>query len=172
MSEIHIAYLSIGSNLGNRETNLSRAIDGLTKSGIAVRRISSIFETEPIGYLNQPWFLNVAVKAETILAPRDLLTGCLQIEAGEGRIRSFPGAPRTLDVDILLYGDLILEEPGLEIPHPRMTQRRFVLEPLVQIAAEVMHPALKKTIASLFASCPDTSVVKQYPSRLDWPLEK
>jgi 2-amino-4-hydroxy-6-hydroxymethyldihydropteridine diphosphokinase len=172
MSEIQIAYLSIGSNLGDRETNLCRAIEGLTQSGIAVRRVSAIFETEPVGYVNQPWFLNMAVEAETILAPRNLLGICLQVEAGQGRVRSFPGAPRTLDVDILLYGNLILDEPGLQIPHPRMTQRRFVLEPLVQIAAEVMHPAVKRTIASLMASCPDTSVVKHYTSRLDRHVEK
>jgi 2-amino-4-hydroxy-6-hydroxymethyldihydropteridine diphosphokinase len=164
MRETQYAYLSIGSNLENREGNLIGGIDALMKNGIAVRRVSSIFETEPVGYRNQPWFLNLAVQTATNLAPHDLLSSCLDIEAGQGRVRSFPGAPRTLDIDILLYGDLILDEAGLQIPHPRMAERRFVLAPLVQIAAEVLHPVLNKTIASLFASCPDLSIVRPYSS--------
>lgn len=159
MIETRIAFMSVGSNLGDREANLKGAIDGMCEAGIAVQRVSSIFETEPVGFLDQPWFLNIAVEGETRLGPRELLACLQKIEAAHGRVRLFPGAPRTLDVDILLFNNLIIDEPGLQIPHPRMTQRRFVLEPLAQIAPEVLHPVLKKTVRDLLTSCPDSSRV-------------
>jgi 2-amino-4-hydroxy-6-hydroxymethyldihydropteridine diphosphokinase len=124
-----------------------------------VRRVSSVYETEPVGFLNQPCFLNIAVAVETRLPPSELLARCQDIEELHGRVRSFPGAPRVLDLDILLYDDLIIDGPSLQIPHPRMTQRRFVLEPLAQIAPEAIHPVLKQTILSLLASCRDGSRV-------------
>ena len=153
------AYIAGGSNLGNRKANLEFALTSLAERN-PVTRVSPYYETEPVGYHDQPWFLNVAVEIETRLAPRELLKLCLSIEAACGRIRPFPNAPRTLDLDILLYGDLVVSEEGLVIPHPRLTERRFVLEPLAQIAAGLLHPTLKKTIASLLESCPDLSEVK------------
>jgi 2-amino-4-hydroxy-6-hydroxymethyldihydropteridine diphosphokinase len=162
MTETPIAYLCGGSNLGDRRANLKSAIDAVRKAGIIVRRVSSVYETEPVGFLNQPCFLNIAVAVETRLPPRELLACCQDIEELHGRVRSFPGAPRVLDLDILLYNDLIIDGPSLQIPHPRMTQRRFVLEPLAQIAPEAIHPVLKKTILSLLASCPDGSRVTLY----------
>jgi 2-amino-4-hydroxy-6-hydroxymethyldihydropteridine diphosphokinase len=142
--------------------NLKRALAGLRESGIVLRKISSVYETEPVGYLNQPWFLNLAVEVESSHSPRDLLACCLEIEAGEGRVRSFPGAPRTLDLDILLMGRLILEEPGLRIPHPRLPDRRFVLVPLAEIAPETRHPERRQTIQALLCCCPDNSKVTRY----------
>jgi 2-amino-4-hydroxy-6-hydroxymethyldihydropteridine diphosphokinase len=159
MTEISVVYLSGGSNLGDRKANLKSATDALRKAGIVVRRVSSVYETEPVGFLSQPWFLNIAVAIETRLSPSELLTCCQDIEKLHGRVRSFPGAPRVLDLDILLYEDLIIDSPSLQIPHPRMTERRFVLEPLAQIAPDAVHPGLKKTILSLLASCRGNSTV-------------
>jgi 2-amino-4-hydroxy-6-hydroxymethyldihydropteridine diphosphokinase len=158
----HTAYLSLGSNLGDRKANLEEGLQMLAGTGIRPQRVSSLFETEPVDNLNQPWFLNLAVEAETDLSPGDLLRCCLQIEMSRGRIRTFRGAPRTLDLDILLYGDLVLQDPHLTIPHPRMVGRRFVLEPLAEIAPQVLHPVLKKSVLSLLLSCPDLSTVQRY----------
>ena len=172
MGETCIAYLSGGSNLGDREANLQSAIGDLRKSEIIVRRVSSVYETEPVGYLNQPWFLNIAVELEMRLSPHELLACCQGIEASHGRVRSFTGAPRTLDLDILLFDALMIEEPSLRIPHPRMAQRRFVLEPLAQIAPDVFHPVLKRTILSLLASCTDSSRVTRYSDLKDQARER
>ncbi len=152
------AYISAGSNVGDRKANLAFALKSLAAETV-VKKVSSYFETEPVGYLNQPWFLNIAVEVETDLAPLELLNLCKGIEESGGRIRSFPNAPRTLDLDILLYGDLVMDDTGLTIPHPRLAERRFALEPLAQIAPEAMHPVLKKTIRLLLGACPDTSQV-------------
>jgi 2-amino-4-hydroxy-6-hydroxymethyldihydropteridine diphosphokinase len=162
MNEIRIAYLSIGSNLGDRVATLRSALDELSRAGIPVARTSPVYETEPIGCPEQPWFLNMAAAVQTDMPPRALLSCCLDIEARHGRIRPFPGAPRTLDLDILLIENLILDEPDLTIPHPRMTQRRFVLVPLSDIAPEAFHPVSKEAIRSLLASCPDASKVVRY----------
>jgi 2-amino-4-hydroxy-6-hydroxymethyldihydropteridine diphosphokinase len=152
------AYLSAGSNLGDRKQNLIHALNFLQKQTV-VRKVSSFFETEPVGYLNQPWFLNLAIEIETSLRPAELLSLCQDIEASCGRIRTFPNAPRTLDLDILLFEDLVINERDLVIPHPRLQERRFVLEPLAQIAPEVMHPVLTKTIRSLLEECRDIAKV-------------
>ena len=163
-AEIVTAHLSAGSNLGKRQTNLNQAISALGEGGAIPKRISSIFETEPLGFPDQPWFLNIAIEVETSLSPRALLELCRKTEDALGRVRTFQNAPRILDLDILLYGDLILDEPGLTIPHPRMANRRFVLEPLMQIAPEVRHPVEKKTVRSLLETCPDSSKVLVYSS--------
>ncbi len=152
------AYISAGSNIGDRKANLEFALKSM-ETGTAVRKVSSYFETEPVGYLNQPWFLNIAVEVETDLAPLELLNLCKKIEDSGGRIRSFPNAPRTLDLDFLLCGDLVINDPELTIPHPRMAERRFVLEPLAQIAPDVMHPVLKQSIRLLLDKCSDKSKV-------------
>lgn len=155
------AYLSAGSNLGDKAANLEYALDELDEAG-AVLRASSYFETEPVGYANQPWFLNLAIELETRLAPSELLVLCLDIEHRRGRERSFPNAPRTLDLDILLYGDSVIREDGLIIPHPRMAERKFVLEPLFQIAPDLLHPVLKKSVRFLLETCADTSRVRPF----------
>jgi len=165
--ESSITYLSGGSNLGDRKANLRYAIEDLRTAGMIVRRISSVYETEPVGFPDQPWFLNLAVEVETSLGPQELLACCLEIEARHGRIRSFPGAPRPLDLDILLFGNLILDLPPLQIPHPRMAQRRFVLHPLAQIAPEALHPVLGLKIASLLTACSDPAIVTRHSELQD-----
>ncbi len=128
-----------------------------------MRRISSFYETEPVGFQEQPWFLNVAIEVETLLTPEQLLATCQAIESSLGRIRTFRNAPRPLDLDILFYGNLTMDGPGLVIPHPRLAERRFVLEPLAQIAPELLHPVLMKPIRSLLDVCPDRSTVRLCP---------
>ncbi len=164
MTESHIAYLSAGSNLGDREASLKSALSHLGAFGVLVRRVSSIYETEPVGVTDQPWFLNLAAEVETPLAPKELLASCLAIEARHGRSRPSPGAARSLDLDILLYDDIVIDEPQLRIPHPRMAERRFVLEPLAEIAPELIHPVLRKSIRDLLASCPDPAQVFRHSS--------
>jgi 2-amino-4-hydroxy-6-hydroxymethyldihydropteridine diphosphokinase len=159
MESAHIAYVSAGSNLGNRKTNLEFGLKSLEKWS-AVLNVSSYFETEPVGFADQPWFLNLAIELETRLTPYELLSLCQNTEIACGRIRSFSDAPRTLDLDILLYGSIIMSEEGLVIPHPRLQNRKFVLIPLAQIAPHVMHPVLKKPIRSLLEVCPDSSEVR------------
>ena len=153
-------YISAGSNIGDRKANLEFGARRLGERGI-ILQISSIFETEPVGYADQSWFLNQVFELETELAPHELLAWCNEIEQDGGRIRTFLNAPRTLDLDILLYGDQIISDPDLIIPHPRMTERRFVLEPLAEIAPKLLHPIEKKTICDLLANCSDTAVTRK-----------
>jgi 2-amino-4-hydroxy-6-hydroxymethyldihydropteridine diphosphokinase len=148
-----VAYLSLGSNLGDREANIRDCVVRLAVLGKVIRA-SSLFETEPVEFRAQPWFLNCAVQLETDLAPRELLTGIQKIEADLGRNRVVDKGPRTIDIDILLFGDRIVSEPDLHIPHPAMAQRRFVLEPLSEIAPNVVHPKTRKTIADMRAELP------------------
>jgi len=155
-------YLSAGSNLGDRLANLRQGISHLQKAGMTITRISSYFETEPIGFLDQPWFLNMALELETSFTPHQLMACCTRIEKQQGRVRNFPNGPRTLDLDILLYEDLVIADPLLVIPHPGMAERRFVLQPLAQIAPDQVHPTLKMTIRSLLDKCPDLSTVRCY----------
>ena len=155
-----LAYLSLGSNLGDRAANLRLAIERLAEAG-EVKAVSSLYETEPVEFRAQPWFLNCVVALETGKQPRELLKIALAIEEAMGRQRSREKGPRTVDIDILLFGSLVMDEPGLRIPHPVMQQRRFVLEPLVEIAAEVRHPVLKKSARELLASLPGGQSVQQ-----------
>ena len=125
------AFVGIGSNLGDRESHLSRAVELLsTADNIEVSAVSQIRETEPVGPVEQGPFLNAAVRVETELAPRELLDLLLEIEERMGRVRRERFGPRTIDLDLLLYGDEVVDEPGLTVPHPRLTERRFALEPL------------------------------------------
>lgn len=152
-----------GTNLGDREANLETARRLLAEKA-TVRQFSTCFETEPVGFANQPWYLNQAIEVEVALSPQELLSFCLGIEASCGRVRSFSNAPRTLDLDILLYGDTVVHEENLVIPHPRMHERRFALKPLAQIAPDVVHPILHKSIRRLLEDCPDASGVYEHHS--------
>ena len=141
-------YLSLGSNLGDRAASLRAAIDRLAAAG-KVAEVSSFYETEPVEFTEQPWFLNCAVKLETEKMPRQLLTALLEIERQMGRRRDRKKGPRTIDLDIVLFGSSAIRTKGLTIPHPAMHERRFVLEPLAEIAPDLPHPVLKQTIREL-----------------------
>jgi 2-amino-4-hydroxy-6-hydroxymethyldihydropteridine diphosphokinase len=141
-------YLSLGSNLGDRQLHLQRALAGLEEEQIRVRRQSSVYETEPQDVLQQPWFLNIVVECESRLFPLQLLKILQQIEREVGRVREgvVRRGPRVIDIDILLFGHAIVNTPQLTVPHPRMTERRFVLEPLLEIAPEIRHPVTKQAL--------------------------
>ena len=159
MPDGKLIYLSLGSNLGDRAANLERAIDSLSEIGVRVLRRSSIYETEPVDFLAQPWFLNCVVEAETSLEPRRLLEGLQAIERKLGSEKLILRGPRIIDLDILFYDAKVIHESGIEIPHPRLAERRFVLVPLVELAPEFRHPALHKTAAELLGATPDRSEV-------------
>jgi 2-amino-4-hydroxy-6-hydroxymethyldihydropteridine diphosphokinase len=148
-----IFYLSLGSNVGDREKRLREAIERLETVGKVVS-VSSFYETEPVEFTHQEWFLNCAVGFETEKTPEDLMTALLQIEREMGRRRIQSKGPRNIDLDILLFGDLVVDAPELSIPHPAMHRRRFVLEPLVEIAPEAWHPVMKKSVRELLDDLP------------------
>jgi 2-amino-4-hydroxy-6-hydroxymethyldihydropteridine diphosphokinase len=151
-------YIALGSNLGDRAENLRAARERLEMSGVRIRRASSIYETEPREMLDQPWFLNQVIEAETTLFPRQLLARLLMIEREMGRVRMTPNGPRTIDLDILLFGNAVVHAAGLEIPHPRMAERRFVLEPLAELAGELRPPRGRRTVREMLAGVMDQSV--------------
>jgi 2-amino-4-hydroxy-6-hydroxymethyldihydropteridine diphosphokinase len=146
-------YLSLGSNLGDRERNLREATERLGELG-EVKAVSSFYETEPVEFTAQPWFLNIALEFETELMPKQLLSALLKIERDMGRRRSQPKGPRLIDMDILLFGNAVVNDAKLTIPHPAMHERKFVLEPLAEIAPEKRHPVMKKTIRELLEALP------------------
>ncbi len=156
------AYLSLGSNVGDRAANLNTAISRLGGLGKVVA-VSSFYETEPVELTAQPWFLNCALRLETEKTPRQLLEGILAMEQEMGRRREQKKGPRNIDIDILLFGDAIIETQGLTIPHPAMHERRFVLEPLAEIAPEARHPVLKKTVRELRDALPPGQTVRRAP---------
>lgn len=134
------AYIGLGANLGDREANIKQALSELARSGCRPTRVSSIYETAPVGFSDQPDFLNAVAEIETDFMPRELLAALDTIERRIGREETFKWGPRIIDLDILLYGDQTLSEDNLEIPHPEMQHRAFVLTPLAEIAPEVKHP--------------------------------
>lgn len=149
-----MVYLSLGSNLGDRTANLRHAIHQLGDLG-SVQAVSGFYETEPVEVnREQPWFLNCVVSLDTELTPNQLLEGILSLEKAMGRHRSEPKGPRIIDIDIVFFGGLVVDSPGLTIPHPAMKHRRFVLEPLVEIAPDVQHPVLKLSARELLAALP------------------
>jgi 2-amino-4-hydroxy-6-hydroxymethyldihydropteridine diphosphokinase len=152
-------YLSLGSNIGDRAGNLNAAIDRLRAVGEVVQ-VSPFYETEPVEFTAQAWFLNCAIAVDTEKTPRELLASILDIEQQMGRRRAQKKGPRVIDIDILLFGNLIVDDPGLTIPHPAMHERRFVLEPLAEIAPDVRHPVLDRTIRELRYALPPGQTVR------------
>jgi 2-amino-4-hydroxy-6-hydroxymethyldihydropteridine diphosphokinase len=155
-----LAYLSLGANVGDRAVHIREAITRLGSVG-RVAAVSSLYETEPVEFTDQAWFLNCAVALETTRAPKELMAALLSIERNMGRQRTQKKGPRTIDIDILLFGGTIIDSLELTIPHPAMQQRRFVLEPLAEIAPEARHPVLKKTARELRDALPLGQAVRK-----------
>jgi 2-amino-4-hydroxy-6-hydroxymethyldihydropteridine diphosphokinase len=165
----HLVYLALGANLGDRQGNLRRAIQSIGKFA-SVEEISSLYETTPVGYLDQPDFLNMAIQVTTPLEPIPLIRSLKQIEKQLGREPGFRNAPRPIDIDILFYDDLVLDSEKLSIPHPRMSERAFVLAPLAEIAPQAVHPVLGQTVTELLASLDQSGVKKLPPSNSILPV--
>ncbi len=170
MGELHRVYLALGANMGDRQGNLLQALQ-LLRARTFVEEASTCYETKPVGYAEQPDFLNMTCLVTTELSPQELLTFLKQIERQMGRQTSFRNAPRPIDLDILFYDDLILESPELVIPHPRMSERAFVLVPLAEIAADLVHPVLKLTVVELLQQA-DKSGVSPTPLNLQVRLKR
>lgn len=160
------AFIGLGSNLGERVANIRRAIELLEGcKDVEVLRRASLYETEPVGIEAQPWFINTVVEIETRLTPCELFKLCKQIEGQVGREHKGRWGPREIDVDILLFGDVITNSDELVIPHPELHKRRFVLVPLCEIEGELMHPVLKESLQGLLTQLADAKTVKGYEER-------
>jgi 2-amino-4-hydroxy-6-hydroxymethyldihydropteridine diphosphokinase len=161
---VNLAYFSLGSNIGNGKAELHDAIARLEEHG-PVRAVSSFYETEPVEFIDQAWFVNCAIALETEETPEQLMASVLDIERQMGRQRIVQKGPRTIDIDILLFGDAVVNTNELTIPHPAMANRRFVLEPLAEIAPDVQHPVLNKTIRELLNDLPSGQAVRKIKSK-------
>jgi len=148
----HTVYLALGSNLGNRAANLKEALNSLSPQ-MVVKAKSKVYETPPWGYAEQEKFFNQVVKVQTYVKPEALLKHLKRLEVALGRVESFPNGPRLIDIDILFYDDLVLQSPTLEIPHPHVHERGFVLLPMMDIAPDFVHPVKQKSIRDLIAGC-------------------
>ena len=155
------AYIGLGSNIGRKKETCLQALELLSRA-VMVQRVSSFYCTEPVGYYGQEEFINAVAEIETGLSPEELLAACLAVEDKLGRRRSARWGPRSIDLDILFYGDMVLETPALSIPHPLLHTRGFVLIPLCEIAPQVIHPSLRKSAAQLLSELKDTHRVVAY----------
>lgn len=153
--KLNEAYISLGTNIGDRKANLKDALSMISERIGKIINFSSVYETEPWGHHSQPDFYNQVVQIETVLGPTELLAGLMCIEETMGRVRTFKNASRLIDLDILFYDDIILEENGVQIPHPQIANRRFVLVPLNEIAPDLVDPQSKKDVSALLANCSD-----------------
>jgi 2-amino-4-hydroxy-6-hydroxymethyldihydropteridine diphosphokinase len=158
------AYLSLGANLGDRVANIRRALELLGDAGIEIRRVSSFYKTEPVEYRAQPWFVNCVAEVSTDLMPLQLLKAVKSIEKTFGRRAGIPKGPRPMDIDILLYESVVMHSATLTIPHQALPSRKFVLIPLRELAADLRHPALQRTVLELLQETPDTSQVVKLKS--------
>ena len=158
----HIVYLALGSNLGDRLNNLKQAIAALTPQ-VEVKAKSQVYETPPWGYEDQPKFLNQVLKGKTYLDPEPLLKHLKRLEIALGRKESFPNGPRAIDIDLLFYDDLVLKQPSLVLPHPRLHERGFVLLPLMDISPNLVHPVSKRTVREMLELCDVSGIEKFAP---------
>jgi 2-amino-4-hydroxy-6-hydroxymethyldihydropteridine diphosphokinase len=159
---MRLIYIAMGSNVGDRAAMLARAVEEMNRAGLRVLRESSLYATQPVGGPPQAWFLNAVVEAETDWMPLRVLHALQKIERSMGRRRTVLRGPRTLDLDILFYGSSVIRSRELEVPHPRLPQRRFVLAPLAELAPALSHPLLHKTIGELLAESIDSSQVRRW----------
>lgn len=159
----HIVYLALGSNMGMRLTNLKNAINNLTPQ-MTVKAKSQVYETPPWGFKEQPPFLNQVVGAETYLQPEALIHHLKRLETALGRVPNFQNGPRIIDIDILFFDDLVLNSPTVQIPHPRLHERAFVLTPLADLAPALVHPVLNKSVSDLLAGV-NQSNIKKYEGK-------
>ena len=153
------AYLGLGSNLGDRVANIRRALERFSAAEVKIHRLSSMYETEPVDYLAQPWFVNCVAEVTTKLSPRQLFEACKSVERALGRRPSIPKGPREIDIDILFYENVIAHSAFLRIPHAHLEERRFVLVPLCELAPEIHHPVSGRTAAEMLAETRDTAQV-------------
>jgi 2-amino-4-hydroxy-6-hydroxymethyldihydropteridine diphosphokinase len=163
---VNVVYLSLGSNLGDRFGTLQLAVDTLHRPDLLIARTSAVYETAPVDLKEQPDFLNIVVEAQTSLLPLRLLQRTQKIEREMGRKRTVPKGPRTLDIDILVYGPFVVNTANLQIPHPRMQDRRFVLEPLAELARELRHPVTRVSVREILAAAPN-QLVRRTPLVID-----
>jgi 2-amino-4-hydroxy-6-hydroxymethyldihydropteridine diphosphokinase len=156
------AYIGLGSNLGDRAANLDSAVRGMTQAGLDVVRLSSVYETEPFETIPQPAYLNMVaeLRSRTLPPPEELMAGLLEVETSLGRVRKISKGPRSIDLDLLLYGNETSDSEFLKLPHPQLHRRRFVLVPLAELAPSLVHPTLNQTVTELLASLDDASAVK------------